>query len=241
VKLLDHANKTKSLQSAAVLRNMGVATTTAAAELHQLALSDSALDVHVEATIFPSAYANLRASEYIADKPGPVPHVRDNANWNVFIDAFNTVMMGAGSSMRFPTIVASFSKFETMQIAAVDEVGGPGPADRRQLGNPAAIPPSTYGNNQINLKFMEVARQFLNLVDDLEHLPAATVVTTNKQFGDLVDRLKDIARNDIRNIYFARPMLLALLQLMNGMVTVTKAPDPHVPPGDEFVFTFEVR
>ena len=36
-------------------------------------------------------------------------------------------------------------------------------------------------------------------------------------------------------------MLLALLPLMNGTATVTEAPDPQVPVGDEFVFTFEVR
>jgi hypothetical protein len=56
----------------------------------------------------------------------------------VFVDAFNTVMKGSGSDLRFPAIVASFSKFEVMQIAAVDEVVGLGPADRRQPGNPAA-------------------------------------------------------------------------------------------------------
>ena len=99
--------------------------------------------------------------------------------------------------MRFPAIVASVSKFEAMQIAAVDEVRGPGPADRRQPGNPAAIPPSSFGNNPVKPNFMEAERQFLKTVDDLEHLPAATLVTTNKQFGELVDRLKDIARNDI--------------------------------------------
>lgn len=106
-------------------------------------------------------------------------------------------MKGSGSNLRFPAIVASVSKFEATQITAVDEVGGPGPADRRQLGNPAAIQPSSFGNNPVNLNFMEAGRQFLNTVYDLEHLAAATLVATNKQFGDLVDRLKDIARNDI--------------------------------------------
>ena len=79
----------------------------------------------------------------------------------------------------------------------MDEVGGPGPAGRHQLGNPAAIPPSSFGNNPVKLNFMEAGRQFLKTVDDLEHLPTATLVTTNKHFGELVDRLKDIARNDI--------------------------------------------
>ena len=93
---------------------MGAAATTAAAQLHQLAISDPALDVRVEATTFLSAYGNLRVSEFTGDHPGPVPHVGNNANWNVFVDAFDTVMKGSGSGLRFPAIVASFSKFEAI-------------------------------------------------------------------------------------------------------------------------------
>ena len=94
----------------------------------------------------------------------------------------------------------------------------------------------------MNLNFLdlEAGRRFLNIVDDLEQL-RGDAGGHNKQFGDLVDGLKDIARNDIPDIYFALPMLLTLLQLMNRTVTVTKAPDPQVLSRRRIAFTFEVR
>ena len=228
-KLVDSANRDKALQTAAVLEHAGPATSPAGVELQQLAKSNPALKVQIEAIVYPAAFARLSVSEYEGSRPSAVPHAADNRNWDVFVDSVNVVLEGTG--LRFPAAVSNFATFESLQIAAVDRVGGLGPADRRHLGNPEAIPPSAYNNDLNILNWMETAREFLNFCDDLKHLREVSLTQTGQQYGDLIKRLKVIARQDMPGVWFTKPTLLALLRLMNGSVTLTKAPDPVIPPG----------
>jgi len=144
--------------------------------------------------------------------------------------------------------VANFDTFERLNIDLTDQVGGPGPANRRETGPPNAIPPSEIGPATTSLDvsqlvfWMEQGRHFLNLCDDLKHLATDIPVTASEsEFLDLINELKGIAKEDTPNIWFTKPMLLSLIQLTQSSINVTKAPDPLVPVGDDFVLSFEVH
>jgi hypothetical protein len=80
---------------------MGAAATTAAAQLHPL---ESATRHSTFKWKRQSSHRHAEISECpnLMETTQGVPHVRDNANWIVFVDAFNTVTKGSGSNLRFP-------------------------------------------------------------------------------------------------------------------------------------------
>ena len=249
VVLRDHANQKKALQTASVLANSrDTQLIQIASQLRRVASSDAALDVLVTSLFFPSAYKSLRVSEFVGNQPSAPPHTDDERNWDTFVSAVNTVLQSVGRDDQFPPKVANFDTFERLNIDLTDQVGGPGPANRRETGPPNAIPPSEIGPATTSLDvsqlvfWMEQGRHFLNLCDDLKHLATDIPVTASEsEFLDLINELKGIAKEDTPNIWFTKPMLLSLIQLTQSSINVTKAPDPLVPVGDDFVLSFEVH
>jgi hypothetical protein len=82
----------------------------------------------------------------------------------------------------------------------------------------------------VNLNFIEAERRFLNTVDDLEHLPAATL-GDHKQVVRRSGGPPQGHREERHPLFHATDDCCPAA-IMNGTVTVTKAPDPQVLVGD---------
>jgi hypothetical protein len=92
--------------------------------------------------------------------------------------------------------------------------------------------------------YLEAARGFMNLADDLKHLAMdQDTVTTQERWEDLVKFLnamiKDGQRDDIQ-VWFVKPALLALLRLTRGSVVEVKGPPIEEPIDNTFEVAFDI-
>ena len=189
--------------------------------------------VHLIYTI--DAIKRIRFDAYRDGKQQPRPHLLDQANFNAFMNAFQTLPSSLrqvieGSVTR--SEYQSFQSWEFFNCYAIGlTIGLDGPpnsqmTDRRNSGNishDTAVPEALTSGQQTTLvnalsapvksdliAFYEGGRLYMNLCDDAQ--TAATVLSGNKiDLTTMVNRIKDIAKQDIA-AEFAPQVMLALLQ-----------------------------
>ena len=189
--------------------------------------------VHLIYTI--DAVNRIRFDAYKGNKQLPRPHLQDQANWNAFSAAFQTVpstsLQVINGSVN-PSDYQSFLSFEFFNCYANGlTIGFDGPpnnqmTDRRNSGNifqPSAIARALSAGQQNSLTnalpatvnsdliaFYEAGRDYLNLCDDSK--TAATVLSgVDIDLQKIVNQLKQIANKDIVAA-FAPQVMLALIQ-----------------------------
>lgn len=181
------------------------------------------------------AIKRIRFDAYNGKKQQPRPHLLDQANWNAFSTAFQTLastsLQVINGSVR-PSDYQSFQSWEFFNCYANGlTIGFDGPpnsqmTDRRHSGNifqPSAIARALTAGQQNTLTnalsppvnsdlivFYEAGRNYMNLCDDSE-TAATAFAGTGIDFQTVVNQLKQIAKNDIVAEY-APQVMLALLQ-----------------------------
>jgi hypothetical protein len=165
-------------------------------------------------------------------KQQPRPHLFDQANWNAFSNAFQTLTSSLEQVINVwvrPSDYQSFQSWEFFNCYANGlTIGDDGPpnsqmTDRRNTGNPTDLAVAravTAGTSDVlaagpgNVKYALIAyynagQSYMNLCDDTE--TAATVLSGGKiDWPTVVDKLKQIAKQDIVAAY-APQVILALL------------------------------
>jgi hypothetical protein len=181
------------------------------------------------------AVNRIRFDAYTGNKQQPRPHLLDQANWNDFSSAFQTLPSSLQQEINGsvkPSDYQSFQSWEFFNCYANGlTIGQDGPpnsqmTDRRNSGNifeDTAIPRAlTLGQQSalVNalpapvsadlIAFYEAGRLYMNLCDDLK--TAATVLSGGEiDWPTMVNQLKKIANQDMVADY-APQVMLALLQ-----------------------------
>lgn len=169
-------------------------------------------------SIAPSGYAKLSATPYNGSKPLPLPHEQDQDNWKAFQFATESLMPDVNF---VPNL--SFANWMEFNRDAVDQVGSTMIPDRRQAGNPQAVP-STFLTQfspaaQLVSYFLLASQGFMNLCDDLHMLATVTAQANSMdQWNSVLSFLTTIITQDTF-IDYAEPILGALL----GLCTVAGA------------------
>jgi len=189
--------------------------------------------VHLIYTI--GAIKRIRFDAYNGKKQQSRPHLLDQANWNAFSRAFQTLASTSrqviNGSVR-PSDYQSFQSWEFFNCYAngltIGFDGDPSSqmTDRRNSGNifqPSAIARALTAGQQNTLTnavslpvnsdliaFYEGGRNHMNLCDDSK-TAATTLAGTDIDFQTVVNQLKQIANKDIVAEY-APQVMLALMQ-----------------------------
>jgi hypothetical protein len=163
-------------------------------------------------SIGASAYGKLSATAYNGSKPLPLPHEQDQDNWEAFQLAAESLM----PDLSFVSQL-SFTNWMEFNRDAVDQVGSTMIPDRRQTGDPSAVPPNffaPFSGAAASVSYFLLASQgFMNLCDDLHALATMTAqADSTAQWNDLLAFLTTVVTQDTL-IDFAEPILSALLAL----------------------------
>lgn len=193
----------------------------------------------VKAELLPSAYARLKASPFNGKIPPPLPQADDGANFSAFVAACRDLFSGDFFG-GFPDVCRTFVQWQelnksTNQIAAPD----------RRLFNysqaPVDWPASDASRFHIVFNYIDAARCFMNLCDDLGQLSGAQQqVATPRQFQAVVDTLKFMVKNDA-DVWFTKPTLLALLLLAGTAVSNVHADSGLSGGTGQFTVSFQVQ
>ncbi|HLK64367.1 MAG TPA: hypothetical protein VKU19_13060 [Bryobacteraceae bacterium] len=159
-----------------------------------------------------SGYQKLSYTPYNGKKPAPLPHPQDQNNWAEFQNATEVLM----PSIAFVSKL-SFDWWITFNRTCIDQVGSTIVPDRRQTGNPAAVPPSFFvplgAPGPLVSYFLLASAGFMNLCEDLGILAASVAaVQTDDQWNDLLAFLTKLVTDDLY-IDYAMPTAGALLSL----------------------------
>lgn len=157
-----------------------------------------------------SAYQKLSCTPYNGKKPLPLPHEQDQDNWNAFQNATETLMPEIPFVPRL-----SFLWWINFNRACIDRVDSTIPPDRRQTGNPNAVPPGFFdpiaSPGSLVSYFLLASSGFMNLCEDLKILAAATqAIDVTSQWNNLLNFLTMIVTKDVF-IDYAKPTAGALL------------------------------
>jgi hypothetical protein len=164
----------------------------------------------------PSAYQKLACSQYTGPKhdlPPALPQEQDKDNWDAFKEATDTLLQ--------LSYVADLTYLGWEQFNLISNGKARGVPDRRSPGDPAAVPPSFFGNLQNVREFVSYfyvsSAEFMNLCDDL-HALAGMVgqINTDTQWDDLLTKLTWLVSNDINNDW-SKPAARAILKLCSGV------------------------
>ena len=106
-----------------------------------------------------------------------------------------------------------FAKWMEFNCDAVDQVGSQMIPDRRQTGDPSAVPDSFFaniGNREMVTFFLDASAGFMNLCDDLHTLATMTAdADFTDEWNDIINFLTKVVTQDTF-IDFAEPILGAL-------------------------------
>ncbi len=173
----------------------------------------------------------------------------DKSNFNAFVSAINS--LAVNSSERFPSALDY-----DVWVRFNENLTGLKTADRTQTGaygnHPMAFAGIFDGMNQpddatlaIYAFWLEEARQFMNLCDDLIQLarsvdPAST--GEGKPLRDLLDAVTFSVKNDVTNdpLHCLRAILLALVQQMGNINAAPSDPPASNPLPKKFTVTIQV-
>ncbi len=170
----------------------------------------------------PSAYQKISCSPYSGNTPPPLPQTRDANNWAAFQTATEALM---------PTLnfVAPWTYADWMNFNSIANTQSTGAVpDRRNPGNPQAVPPSFFGNLQNAQRqviyFFLVNAGFMNLCDDLKILRSTTEqASIPGQWNEVLQIVTSAVQNDL-HIDYGKPTIGALLYLCaTGGAQVTAA------------------
>ena len=163
----------------------------------------------------PSAYQKLACSQYTGPKhdlPPALPQEQDKDNWDAFKEATDTLL-------QLP-YVADLTYLGWEQFNLICNGKAKGVPDRRCPGDPAAVPPSFFGNLQNLQEFVSYfylsSAEFMNLCDDL-HALAGMVgqINADTQWDKLLTKLTWLVSNDVNNDW-SKPAVRAILNLCSG-------------------------
>jgi hypothetical protein len=182
------------------------------------------IPVTLTAQFASSAFEKLPATPFVNGKPQPLDNQsEDRENFLAFTHALNDVATRAEIS--FPNKINDYAGvWAPVNENLIGQVGGP--PNRRETGalsNPTQAFQNVDGFNQnfdeLGLKtfltFLEQARKFMNLCDDLQQLSTRTGLPDNcSEFKDLVDTVTSIVEDDVTGFpqEFLNAILLALVR-----------------------------
>jgi len=168
-----------------------------------------ALDLKI--TLQSSAYQKLSCTPYNGKNPAPLPQQQDQANWDAFQAATESLDLDLGFLGNL-----SYGAWVTFNRDCIDQVGSTITPDRRQVGNVNAVPPSfyvPYGPSGQVAYFLQASAGFMNLCDDLKTLAAGLAnVQGSTQWNDLLNFLTNVVTKDLF-IDYAEPTAAAILAL----------------------------
>jgi len=159
------------------------------------------------AVLKKSAYSQLKCSPYAGGKP-PEDQSQDTANWNAIHDATVSLM---GLDFVKPWKYEDWGTFNS--ICNTTKAGAL--ADRRNSGDPSAVPSTFWGNyqaqsDQVQYFFLSSAGG-MNLFEDLIDLATATdAAQSESQWQVLLKELTAIVKGDF-DIDYAKPISAAIL------------------------------
>jgi len=158
-----------------------------------------------------SAYGRLSSSEFTGNRP-PANQQQDTQNWESF---------RAASQQLFQLdFLAKVNYAQWSAFNLICNTGSPnGTPNRRQPGNPGALPPSFWNNittaPQMATYFCLNSAQFMNLCDDLQALAfQISAADTSEKWDDVLASLQEIVTSDV-NYDYSKSAIAALLKLCN--------------------------
>jgi hypothetical protein len=204
------------------------------------------LPVTLTAQFAASAFTRIQATPFINGKPQPLANqVEDQANFSAFTKAIDDV--AAKSDNAFPDQVNNYSGvWAPVNMNLIGQKAGP--PNRRQTG-PLSNPvqdfsgvgafTQNFDNSTLGrfLFFLEEARLFMNLCDDLHQLATLAGDTdSSDQFKSLVSMVTSIVHEDVTGSprEFLNAILVALVRRMGAK------PDSFTAPSSSAVQSFDV-
>jgi hypothetical protein len=170
-----------------------------------------------------SAYQKLSCTPYDGKRPVPLPHEQDQNNWAAFQNATKLL----APDLAFVSKL-SFLSWITFNRDCIDQPGSTIAPDRRQPGNPNAVPPGFHGplDSDQARYFLQASAGFMNLCEDLKTLATSTPgIDDTDEWNDLLSFLTNIVTKDVY-IDYAAPTVAALLcQCSIGGAEVTATAD----------------
>ncbi len=156
-----------------------------------------------------STFGAFRADPFDKNKPGPLPHPADAANYTRFVAAVDSVN---GQFLGF----RSYTDWATFNRTATDQDDSKRIPDRRQPGNIQRWPSTFIQVPESKRNFMrfhsESARHFMNLCESLSVLcKNIGEADTEEEYGRLLQSLNGIVKNDVPPD-FIKATLLALMK-----------------------------
>jgi len=241
VQLTDTAHPQAARLSAHVLRDCNVPELqSAATQALDFAQTQHKGKLVVQADLLPSAYARFRTSSFTGDTPPPLPQADDGNNFSKFVgaccDLFAADFFGG-----FPEVCRTFDQWQGLNLST-NQIQ---PPPNRHLFNDTQAPASWQagdaGRFRIIFNYIDAARRFMNLCDDLRQLAGAEQqVQTPQQFQEVVDTLKLMVKNDA-DVWFTKPTLLAILLLLGGTATNVHADQGAINGAGQLTVSFQVQ
>lgn len=174
------------------------------------------------------AYQRLKCSEYVGAKPPANPQQQDRQNFAAFHKA-------CLASLQWPFLAglsysdwAKFNEYCNNPSDVVDSNPNATP-DRRNQGDPSAVPDSFFANRQadkLNITYYyQNCGDFMNLCDSLHRLAGLVgqldTDQTKKEWDALLQMLNRLVKNSL-GADFSKPSASALLQLCQAAKLTTK-------------------
>jgi hypothetical protein len=173
----------------------------------------------VQIALEPSAYTRLRANRFINNRPPALPQTADAQNYAAFVQACRD-LLSADAFGGFPEIGRNFSDWQRYNMLGNQE-SIPNRHDFPFLTNdiPGFFPGGLSSNQRSTIAiYIQAAQRFMNLCDDLSQLALQLPgVDTPNKFNAVTETLKFMVKNDL-NIFFTKPMLLALLRITQSSI-----------------------
>jgi hypothetical protein len=187
-----------------------LATVRQQAQLKQFLHDTPKGTLSVQAQCCPTAYGKI----------GSQP---DAANWKVFQgEAVRLMGLGFASGLSY----ADWALFNRLSIDGLDPLSGQprrAAPDRRQSGDPAAVPPSFYAERNLAdaaeavRYFLQASAQFMNLCADLASLAdeSLSLPDTKQSWDELIANVERLVASDTSTDWSV-PAASALLALCGG-------------------------
>ncbi len=149
------------------------------------------------------------------DPPGPLPHVKDGANYNKFV---NAVVALNPEAPQAPISFVPFRNWVVYNQATNFEEGSTTPPDRRLFGagwpNAFIMVPNGLARTKLGFYF-DQSQAFMNLCEDLYLLTGIIdQATTEAGVAKLLATLERIIKTDFG--LFIQPAMIALIQTMHA-------------------------
>ena len=253
--LNDHANRRAARQTLGIMQfGSGADLQNLAARLRETLERDASLHVKLTCTFDQNSFGRLLSDDFDQNgKPHQLPQPFDQANWEAFVRAVDDLSTGGGfKGEGFPNRVARFADWVRYNRVANDSDTSTKPPNRVNRGNSNtdSVWPDDWRqrdsltDRRFLLIYLNAGRGFMNLADDLKHLARdQEAVTTQDHYEDLIkflnSMIKDGQRDDIQ-VWFVKPVLLALLRLTRGRVVDVKGPLGGETIGQTFEVAFHV-